>query len=56
MSDDEDWREDCAPGRTVEPFSTNWTSMILHVFHARLGGSAPASVLLRGVPGVSKRC
>ena len=46
MSDDEDWREDCAPRRILELFSTKWTSMVLHVLHARLGGSAPASVLL----------
>jgi DNA-binding HxlR family transcriptional regulator len=52
MSDD----EDCALRRILELFSTNWTSMVLHVFHARLGGSTHAGVLLRAVPGVSKRC
>lgn len=56
MSDDEDWREDCAPRRILELFSTKWTSMVLHVLHARLDGSARAGVLLRAVPGVSKRC
>ena len=29
MSDDEDWREDCALRRILELFSTNWTSMVL---------------------------
>ena len=55
MSSDEDWREDCAPRRILELFSTKWTSMVLHVLHARLGGSARAGVLLRAVPGVSKK-
>lgn len=54
MSDD-DWREDCAPRRILELFSTKWTSMVLHVLHSRLGGSARAGVLLRAVPGVSKK-
>ena len=55
MSSDEDWREDCAPRRILELFSTKWTSMVLHVLYARLGGSARAGVLLRAVPGVSKK-
>jgi DNA-binding HxlR family transcriptional regulator len=55
VSDDEDWREDCAPRRILELFSTKWTSMVLHVLHVRLGGSARAGVLLRAVPGISKK-
>lgn len=52
---DEVWREDCAPRRVLERFSTKWTSMILHVLHARHGGAARNGVLLRSVPGISKK-
>jgi DNA-binding HxlR family transcriptional regulator len=54
-SDEEGWREDCAPRRILELFSTKWTSMVLHVLHARFDGSARAGVLLRGIPGISKK-
>jgi DNA-binding HxlR family transcriptional regulator len=52
---DEDWREDCAPRRILELFSTKWTSMILHVLHARLAGSARSGRLHRALPGISKK-
>ncbi|MDI1295270.1 MAG: helix-turn-helix domain-containing protein [bacterium] len=52
---DEDWREDCAPRRILALFGTKWTSMILHVLHARHGGAARAGVLLRSLPGISKK-
>lgn len=48
------WREDCAPRRILELFSTKWTSMILHVLHVRLGGAARTGVLHRSIPGISK--
>lgn len=54
-SPEEDWREDCAPRRVLELFATKWTSMVLHVLHARHGGSARAGVLLRSLPGISKK-
>ena len=40
ISEDHEWREDCAPRRVLEIFNTKWTSMILHVLHCRLGGIA----------------
>lgn len=49
------WREDCAPRRVLELFATKWTSMILHVLHARLGGAARTGVLHRGLPGISRK-
>ena len=49
------WREDCAPRRVLELFATKWTSMILHVLHARHQGVARTGVLLRSVPGISKK-
>lgn len=52
---EEQWREDCAPRRVLELFSTKWTSMILHTLHARHGGSARAGVLHRSLPGISKK-
>ncbi|KMS55204.1 HxlR family transcriptional regulator [Novosphingobium barchaimii LL02] len=52
---DEEWREDCAPRRVLELFATKWTSMVLHVLHARHGGSARTGVLLRSLPGISKK-
>jgi len=51
----EEWREDCAPRRVLALFATKWTSMILHTLHARHGGAARTGVLLRGLPGVSKK-
>jgi DNA-binding HxlR family transcriptional regulator len=52
---EEDWREDCAPRRTLELFATKWTSMLLHTLHARHGGSARTGVLQRSLPGISKK-
>jgi DNA-binding HxlR family transcriptional regulator len=51
----DDWREDCAPRRVLELFATKWTSMVLHVLHARLGGVARTGVLHRSIPGISKK-
>jgi DNA-binding HxlR family transcriptional regulator len=52
---DEEWREDCAPRRTLELFATKWTSMILHTLHVRHDGPARTGVLLRSIPGISKK-
>jgi DNA-binding HxlR family transcriptional regulator len=52
---DDEWREDCAPRRVLELFATKWTSMVLHTLHARHGGSARTGVLLRSLPGISKK-
>lgn len=54
-SEEEEWREDCAPRRVLELFSTKWTSMILHTLHARHGGAVRTGVLLRSLPGISKK-
>lgn len=54
-SADEEWREDCAPRRVLELFTTKWTSMILHALHVRHGGCARTGVLLRSLPGISKK-
>lgn len=54
-SPDDDWLEDCAPRRVLELFATKWTSMILHTLHARHGGEARSGVLLRSLPGISKK-
>ncbi|MFC7734994.1 winged helix-turn-helix transcriptional regulator [Roseomonas sp. GCM10028921] len=54
-SPDDQWREDCAPRRVLELFSTKWTSMILHTLHARHGGAARTGVLQRSLPGISKK-
>jgi DNA-binding HxlR family transcriptional regulator len=54
-SDDEDWREDCAPRRVLELFATKWTSMILHTLHARHAGIARTGILQRSLPGISKK-
>jgi DNA-binding HxlR family transcriptional regulator len=51
----EDWREDCAPRRVLELFGTKWTSMILHTLHVRHAGAARTGVLLRSLPGISKK-
>jgi len=53
--DDEGWREDCAPRRVLELFTTKWTSMILHALHARHAGVARTGVLFRSLPGISKK-
>ncbi|KQT46317.1 HxlR family transcriptional regulator [Aureimonas sp. Leaf454] len=52
---DAEWREDCAPRRVLELFATKWTSMVLHTLHARHAGAARAGVLLRSLPGISKK-
>ncbi|HQT80241.1 MAG TPA: helix-turn-helix domain-containing protein [Rhodopila sp.] len=54
-SADADWREDCAPRRVLELFATKWTSMILHTLNARHDGAARTGVLLRSLPGISKK-
>ena len=54
-SDEEQWREDCAPRRVLELFSTKWTSMIMHRLHARHGGTARSGALHRSLPGISKK-
>lgn len=54
-SPEEEWREDCAPRRVMELFTTKWTSMILHTLHARHGGMARTGVLQRSLPGISKK-
>lgn len=54
-SPDSEWREDCAPRRVLEIFASKWTSMILHVLDTRLGGCARTGVLLRSLPGISKK-
>lgn len=52
---DQEWREDCAPRRVLELFSTKWTSMVLHTLHVRHGGTVRTGVLLRSLPGISKK-
>ena len=54
-SDEAQWREDCAPRRVLEIFSTKWTSMILHTLHARHDGTARSGALHRSLPGISKK-
>ena len=54
-SDEGEWREDCAPRRVLDIFSTKWTSMILHTLHALHGGEARTGVLQRSLPGISKK-
>ncbi len=54
-SPEEVWREDCAPRRILELFATKWTSMTLHTLHVRHGGAARTGVLLRSLPGISKK-
>ena len=50
-----EWREDCAPRRVLALFTTKWTSMILHTLQARHDGRARTGVLLRSLPGISKK-
>ena len=54
-SNEAEWREDCAPRRVLELFSTKWTSMILHALHKLHDGSARTGVLERSLPGISKK-
>ncbi|OAN66121.1 winged helix-turn-helix transcriptional regulator [Sphingomonas sp. TDK1] len=50
-----EWREDCGPRRVLALFATKWTSMVLHTLHARHEGAARSGVLLRSLPGISKK-
>lgn len=52
---EDQWREDCAPRRVLELFATKWTSMVLHTLHVRHAGAARTGVLLRSLPGISKK-
>lgn len=54
-SPDEEWREDCAPRRVLELFSTKWTSMVLHTLAVRHGGSVRSNALHRSLPNISKK-
>ncbi len=54
-SSEDEWREDCAPRRVLELFSTKWTSMILHALHKLHDGAARTGVLERSLPGISKK-
>jgi DNA-binding HxlR family transcriptional regulator len=54
-SPEDEWREDCAPRRVLDLFATKWLSMVLHTLHRRHGGRARTGVLLRSVPGISKK-
>lgn len=54
-SADGEWREDCAPRRVLELFTAKWTSMVLHTLHVRHHGTARTGVLLRSLPGISKK-
>lgn len=54
-SADEEWREDCAPRRVLELFSTKWTSMVLHTLAVRHHGSARSNALHRSLPAISKK-
>ena len=54
-SAEEEWREDCAPRRVLDLFTTKWTSMVLHTLHARHGGAARTGVLQRSLPGISRK-
>ncbi|MFC4167332.1 winged helix-turn-helix transcriptional regulator [Teichococcus aestuarii] len=54
-SPEAEWREDCAPRRVLALFATKWTSMVLHTLHARHQGAARTGVLLRSLPGISKK-
>ena len=52
---EETWHEDCAPRHVLELFATKWTSMILHTLHGGHDGRARTGVLLRSLPGISKK-
>ena len=54
-SDEREWREDCAPRRVMELFSTKWTSMVLHTLSVRHTGRARTGGLHRSIPGISKK-
>jgi DNA-binding HxlR family transcriptional regulator len=52
---DDEWREDCAPRRVLELFSTKWTSMVLHTLAVRHDGIARSNALHRSLPAISKK-
>ncbi len=54
-SNEDEWREDCAPRRILTMFATKWTSMVLHTLHARHGGAARTGALQRSLPGISQK-
>lgn len=54
-SPDDEWREDCAPRRVLELFSTKWTSMVLHTLAVRHQGTARSNALHRSLPAISKK-
>lgn len=54
-SAEEEWREDCAPRRVLELFSTKWTSMVLHTLAVRHEGAARSNALHRSLPAISKK-
>ncbi|QNR98839.1 helix-turn-helix transcriptional regulator [Stenotrophomonas sp. 169] len=54
-SAEEEWREDCAPRRVLELFSTKWTSMVLHTLAVRHEGTARSNALHRSLPAISKK-
>lgn len=54
-SAEEEGREDCAPRRALDLFATKWLSMVLHTLHRRHDGRARTGVLLRSLPGISKK-
>ncbi len=54
-SPEEQWREDCAPRRVLELFSTKWTSMVLHTLWARHAGCARSAALHRSLPAISQK-
>ncbi len=54
-SEEDQWREDCAPRRVLELFSTKWTSMVLHTLAVRHDGTARSNALHRSLPDISKK-
>lgn len=54
-SEEDQWREDCAPRRVLELFSTKWTSMVLHTLAVRHEGAARSNALHRSLPAISRK-
>ncbi|MCF7752183.1 helix-turn-helix transcriptional regulator [Bacillus subtilis subsp. subtilis] len=54
-SAEQEWREDCAPRRVLELFSTKWTSMVLHTLAVRHHGAARSNALHRSLPAISRK-
>ena len=52
---EQEWREDCAPRRVLELFSTKWTSMVLHTLAVRHDGVARSNALHRSLPAISRK-